>query len=263
MQRITMPRRVQRGSATIAFAVLLSAAALGGIYQGAKKYFGLDDNTGTFLWGCVTRPHENGAIAPCSKYVAQEIVKPLERECGRRLAERNELPLRILEVGAGSGVLTREIVKTAELSGLDYSFDVIEINNDYVKKLRKEFEAHDRVNVKCMSILDFTAPNNHYDIIVSTVPFSIFDIADVKKIFSLYQNVIQPGGKFSFIKLRGHRATQKLLQGEQKIQYQEKQIFIEEFNAKYCTQRVEVKRNIPPLYVFHCTISDKVSRNEA
>ena len=252
-----MSKKIQSSGFTFFPLIFLGTLLVGGTsYYGVKKYFGLDNNTGLFMWGCLTRPHENGAFAPCSKYVAEEIVKPLKDVCEQnKQCSRTADTIRILEVGAGSGIFTREIVKTVHSSGNQYLFDVIEINNDYCVKLRQEFRRHDQVTIKCMSVLDFSAPNSYYDFIISSIPLSIFSTEDVKKIFNFYTATIKKGGVLSYIKLRGHQVTQKILQGNHKQQYHERQTLLDDFNNAYNAQRVEVKRNIPPVYVYHCVIS--------
>ena len=249
--------RHHRFGFTLTSLIVLSTFGLGSLsYFGAKKYFGLGKNTGIFMWGCLTRPHENGAFAPCSKYVAQEIVKPLEVECERRKQdpELSQDTIRILEVGAGSGILTRAIVNTIHTSKLPYLFDIVEINNDYCAKLRKEFREHAQINVKCTSVLDFAA-THQYDFIISSIPWSIFSTEDLKKIFDIYTSSIKKDGILSYIKLCGHGVTQKILQGAQKQHYQERQALLEDFTERYSIGAVEVKRNIPPVHVYHCKIS--------
>ena len=247
-----MQQTKKRGSilVTISIATLLLSGGII-VHKGTRHFLG--NNVGTFMWGCVTRPFENGAFAPCSTFVAQEIIKPLEVTCIKRSISSNHI-IRVFEGGAGSGVFTRKIVKTLENIGVDYIFDVVEINPVYCQKLIQEFADNPHVRIHCISLLDWHVQQEPYDVIISSVPFSIFDIEDVKKIFNLYQQMIKPGGMFSYIKLNVSNITGKFLWGEKKKQYQERQNILDTFNNKYCVDTVYVTRNIPPVYIYHCKV---------
>lgn len=242
----------QKKGLTLISAALITALSAGGAYTLLHCYLGLGGNVATFMWGCVTHPNQNGAFAPCSRYVAEEIVKPLQKQCAEKI--RSQKNIRVFEGGAGSGILTREIVKTLHNSGVDFIFDVVEINTSYCKKLSQEFADEPHVRIHCTSILRWSKPQEAYDVIISTVPFSIFDTNDVKKILRLYQDMIKPGGAFSYVKLNGGKLTENVLWGNKKKEFQERQLTLAQFNQNFNAQEVCIKRNIPPLDIYHCII---------
>ena len=111
-------------AATLLIGVVASGVA---INYGAKEIVG--PNVGKFIKEWVIHPAEVGACAPCSKYVAKQMVRFLET--------KQERPLRVLEVGAGTGTFTREIA--CYLKGKNFEFDVIEKKYPYsIKSMQKK-----------------------------------------------------------------------------------------------------------------------------
>ena len=71
--------------------------------------------------------YTTGAILPSSRFLARAMASDLK---GRRK------PARILEVGPGTGAVTREIVRHLQEGD---RFDAVEINASFVAHLRKRF----------------------------------------------------------------------------------------------------------------------------
>ena len=68
-----------------------------------------------------------GAVAPSSRFLARAIAKPFEQREG---------PARVLEVGPGTGAVTRRIV---QLLKADDRLDLVELNGKFVEILERKF----------------------------------------------------------------------------------------------------------------------------
>src|SRR5947209_20633881 len=68
-----------------------------------------------------------GAVAPSSRFLARALAKPLERHQGA---------CRVLEVGPGTGAVTRRIVRLLKPAD---RFDLVELNETFVDVLNRRF----------------------------------------------------------------------------------------------------------------------------
>ena len=88
-----------------------------------------------WIKGVFRNPAKVGAIAPCSSYVADELTRYIMHE--------DRKPLRILEVGAGTGPITKEIIKKMNE---DDHLDCIELDAVYCDQLEEKFGEHENVH---------------------------------------------------------------------------------------------------------------------
>ncbi|WP_157084846.1 class I SAM-dependent methyltransferase [Hydrogenophaga palleronii] len=94
-----------------------------------------------FALGCLRNPRHIGAIAPASRALARAIASEVSRtETGGVL----------IEVGAGTGAITRELA--ASSAALD-RFVVIERDPDFARMLRRAFPLAEVLN-HCASLVD-------------------------------------------------------------------------------------------------------------
>jgi phospholipid N-methyltransferase len=133
-----------------------------------------------------------GAILPSSRFLARALVRPLR---GVRAASR------ILEVGPGTGSVTREIARRM-LPG--DRLDAVEINGAFVEVLEgrldgdKVFCHHrDQIEVIHAAVQDLVG-DSVYDFIVSGLPLNNFPVAQVREIFATYHRLLKPGGMLSY-----------------------------------------------------------------
>lgn len=135
-----------------------------------------------------------GSLWPSSRYLGRELADNLR---GPRP------PGRILEVGAGTGPVTEQIVK--HLIPGD-RFDVVEINGDLVRVLCERFQVDgpsrpegelQPIRVLHTPIEDL--PGEHvYDHVVSCLPFNNFPVKLVRTIWESIHRLTRPGGTFAF-----------------------------------------------------------------
>ena len=100
----------------------------------------------------------------------------------------------ILEIGAGTGTFTEEIIKKLKLSD---HLDIVELDPDLCKILRERFSHHPNVTIHEISILDFS-PSNQYDFVVSGLPLNIFPSTFVEKVLEKYTDLTKQKGTLSY-----------------------------------------------------------------
>src|SRR5579885_2267766 len=123
---------------------------------------------GSFLRECRTHFRHTGAVLPSSRFLARALVSELRKPRG---------PSRILEVGPGTGSVTREIARLL-LPG--DRFDAVEINGRFVELLRRRLQT-ERVFVHCREQVEIMHAavedldgEGTYDFIVSGLPLNNF-----------------------------------------------------------------------------------------
>jgi phospholipid N-methyltransferase len=133
-----------------------------------------------------------GAILPSSRFLARALVWPLRQR---------RAPGRILEVGPGTGPVTRAIVRAMQP---DDRLDAVEVNGRFVKLLERTvaedraFAAcRDRVEVIHAAVEDLVG-DGVYDYIVSGLPFNNFAVRQVRAIFDAFDRLLKPGGVLTF-----------------------------------------------------------------
>ena len=140
-----------------------------------------------------------GAIAPSGRFLAGALTGPLKQREG---------PVRVLEVGPGTGAVTRHIVN--QLKPGD-RFDLVELNDNFVSILRQSFQndtnyrhAADFSEVHLLPLQEFQT-EQPYDYIISGLPLTAFGARQVKDILSTIRLILQPGGVFSYFEYVGLR----------------------------------------------------------
>jgi phospholipid N-methyltransferase len=133
-----------------------------------------------------------GAVLPSSRFLAGALAVPLRQP---RVASR------ILEVGPGTGSVTRAIAR--RMNPFD-RLDAVEINGHFVELMRgrlatdKHFR-HCRHQVRLIhSAVEDLAGESVYDYIVSGLPLNNFPVAQVREIFATYARLLRPGGTLSY-----------------------------------------------------------------
>src|SRR5260370_7262488 len=136
--------------------------------------------------------HTTGAILPSSRLLARAMASDLK---GRRS------PARILEVGPGTGAVTREIVRLLQDGD---RFDAVEINASFVAHLRKRFHQEPLFRKRLDQIELIEGPVEEligtgvYDFIISGLPLNNFAVSQVRTIFRTFNRLLKPGGTLSY-----------------------------------------------------------------
>ena len=153
--------------------------------------------------------HETGAITPSSRSLARALVRGFREGSpghGRRL----------LEVGPGTGALTREILRWLRPGD---RLDLCEANENFVsflsRRLEEDPEFRDRrgqIRIHKMRIEDLD-PETRYDHIVSGLPLNNFSPEAVDQILSHLLSILVPGGTLSYFEYVGVRSLGRVFAG--------------------------------------------------
>ncbi len=205
-----------------------------------------------FLRQCRRRFHTTGAIAPSSRFLARAMVRPLTEQ---------PRPVRVLEVGPGTGAVTRWIVSAL---GAEDVFDLVEINESFVRLLQKRFEDEpafqrvaDRSRLHHGRIEDFHA-EKPYDIVISGLPLNNFDAPTVRRILETMLELLRPGGMLSYFEYMYVRPLRKVVsRGGERRRLRELSRVLDEYLGRYRVGRDSVWMNLPPAWVQHLRKPDE------
>ncbi len=205
----------------------------------------------TFFQQFRQRFKTTGAVAPSSRFLASAMAGPMKQV----LAHPDQPPKRILEIGPGTGAVTRSIVK---LIRPEDRFDLVELNETFADLLNKRFETHrhyrpvrGQSEVHVLPLQEFTA-EAPYDFIVSGLPLNNFSSEMVREIFACYFRLLAPGGTLSYFEYMYVRSIRKRV-GPRKEK--DRMRSLDEIIGPYLKQhRIRqswVFVNLPPAWVQH------------
>ena len=185
-----------------------------------------------------------GALLPTSQAAARVMVSECARHSG---------PKRVLEVGAGTGAITREIVKHI---GPNDALVCVELEPEFVDYLQRRFQTEPefervrgRTQIKHMSVLDVPADESaeKFDFIISAIPFNNCAPEFVRAVFAHYQKLLTPRGVLSYIEYIGGRYARLTLAHSAQIQGVH-DVVAHEMGA-YKFRQDTVWRNLPSAWV--------------
>lgn len=142
----------------------------------------------TFYGQIIRQNDEVGAFSATSRVVAEAVAEPIRS--GTR-------PLRVLEVGAGTGAMTRWIAKRL---GAQDRFDVCEINPVFVRVLREDYTSvpgGPEIHIHEGDI-ERWAPDAPYDVIVSSLPLLNMPPEKVDAVFAYFLRNLRPDGTLTY-----------------------------------------------------------------
>ncbi len=187
-----------------------------------------------------------GAVAPSSRFLARALAAPFQRHAG---------PCRVLEVGPGTGAVTRRIVKLLKPAD---RFDLVELNEKFVDVLKRRFAEEpdfcavaDRAAVHQCPIQEFRS-EAPYQFIVCGLPFNNFPADMTREIFGAFFELLAPGGVLSYFEYMYMRPLRKAMSnraGRERLGALEE--VLHEYLGRYRFQRDWVFVNFPPAWVQH------------
>lgn len=198
-----------------------------------------------FLKGFLRRPHKVGAIAPSSAALASALCEPFRR---------HPRPASILEVGAGTGAITKHL---GTLLGDRDRLDVCEVEPSFVEVLRRDVLSHpdfrpavDAGRVKLLQTAVQELPSeNRYDFIISGLPLNAFELSDVEDVFAVLRRSLKPGGVLSYFEYIGMRATSRMLAlGRRRRRIRSVSKYMTGTIRKHQFDKRTVLKNLPPAY---------------
>lgn len=199
----------------------------------------------SFTCRFLSAPNEIGSLFPSSKKLRDKILKHIATDSSHLP------PQRYLEIGAGTGVFTEQIVQ--RLKTQDH-LDIVEMNPKLCALLRKKFGHFPNVTLHEISFLDFNPPLLYHSI-VSSLPFNSFEASVVQQIFNKFSTLATPAGYVSFFEYLGFASIKKvILTGKALENYRAVLKIKQEFNKKYPTQTDYIFQNLTPARTHHCKI---------
>jgi len=205
-------------------------------------------NHARFIKRFLAEPHSVGAIAPSSSWLAKALCEPYSRSTP---------PVDVLEVGAGTGAVTRYlggVLKAAD------RLDICELAPMFVEVLRKQvltqptFEQavrEGRVRLLEGPVQEVIG-DHRYDFIISGLPLTIFTAQQVREILDALKRCLKPGGVFSYFEYIGLRKLSSVvLSAAERQRAQEVSRILAGHIQAYQFDRRTVLRNIPPAYARH------------
>ncbi len=189
-----------------------------------------------------------GAIAPSSRFLARSMTSYLA-------ARDPATPVRVLEIGPGTGPVTDSIVQLLRPNDL---FDLVELNEEFVRILGQRFESEPewtavkaQSNIHQLPIQKFQT-TEPYDFVISGLPLNNFPADLVTSIAETYFRLLKPGGVLSYFEYMYVRPIRKVVtRGAERIRI----TAIDDTMQKHC-DRCRIRRdniwlNTPPAWVQH------------
>jgi len=193
-------------------------------------------------------PKSVGAVLPSSRALAAALCDPYRR------ANR---PSTVLEVGAGTGSVTRLI---GRLLGESDRLDICEIQPEFTDILERDVLAlphfasavdQGRVRLLRQSVQELQR-EACYDFVLSGLPFTTFNLATVQEIFDVLKRSLKPGGVMSYFEYVGLRRTTRFLSvGRGRDRIREVSAYLTSHIRKFEFDRHTVFQNVPPAYARH------------
>jgi phospholipid N-methyltransferase len=207
---------------------------------------------GAFLSEARTAFQTVGAVAPSGRFLA--------RAMAHQLRTNRNGPARVLEVGPGTGAITREIVRY--IRPLD-RFDLVELSTAFAESLRNRFQNEHRFRqvrtqsrIINMSVQDLAADRDHaYDCVVCGLPFNNFPPELVHSLFERMCRLARPGGVISFFEYLWIRDLKRpFVSTDERIRLGRVADVIAGYLNRFEFRRDLVPINLPPAVVHHLRI---------
>jgi phosphatidylethanolamine/phosphatidyl-N-methylethanolamine N-methyltransferase len=206
--------------------------------------------------------HHTGALLPSGVFLARAVARPL---AGVRP------PARILEVGPGTGAVTRAIARAMRPGD---RLEAVEINPHFARALEERvsrdpaYAAH-RDNVHVINAPVQEVPGESvYDFILSGLPLNNFSTGDIRDIFATFTRLLRPGGTLSYFEY----ALIRELKAPFVSRRERRRLFrvgrlVSRYIQNYQVRRERILFNVPPAIVRQLCLKpapgDAVSRAAA
>ena len=194
-----------------------------------------------------------GAVLPSSRFLASAL--------SRYVTECDGKPRRILEVGPGTGAVTKKIV--ARMTASD-RFELVELNESFVANLRERFKSEpdfQRVaaqsEVLHQSVEDLS-PAEPYDLIISGLPLNNFSIDLATRLLEALVRLLKPGGTLSFFQYIAVRKARAIVSARgERDRLRGVGRVLDSLLAAGEIRRDWVLANVPPAYAHHVRLDEK------
>ncbi|RJP33676.1 MAG: methyltransferase domain-containing protein [Phycisphaerales bacterium] len=201
-----------------------------------------------FLRQYLTSPSSVGAVWPSSQSLARALCEPYA--CADR-------PSAILEVGAGTGAVTRYLGRILRPTD---QLDVCELAPAFLRVLEEEVLSdasfdrarnESRVRLIPGRVQDLPGAGR-YDFVISGLPLTAFSPEDVDEVIGTVRRLIRPGGVFSYFEYVGLRRLSRWIRlGDRRRRMRRVSSRLDDMIRAHQFRRRVVLANIPPAYARH------------
>jgi phospholipid N-methyltransferase len=201
-----------------------------------------------FLSRYLRDPNTVGAVVPSSRSLAEAVSEPFLTSSG---------PANVLEVGAGTGPVTRYLGTILREGD---TLDVCEINHDFADLLERDVLSNARFaplvakgRVRLLRLPVQELPNDkQYDFVISGLPLTAFELRDVLDVFEVIRRCLKPGGVFSYFEYLGLRRTSRTFAiGRRRARIRAVSAYLTDTLQQHRITTKTVFLNFPPASVHH------------
>ncbi len=183
------------------------------------------------------------SIAPTSRVATQKVVSIIDTH------KYKNKEINILEVGAGNGAFTKEIVKKLKKEDNLY---IIEILPSFCEILQEQYIGFSNVHVICADALEYDFKGKNFEYIICGLPFVSFSYDLTKALLEKFTK-IEKGGGLSCIRypiLPFFKYVWLFLFNQKSLQDYKKNLdFFKKFSGKYLTRKQFEFFNLPPVNI--------------
>ncbi len=190
--------------------------------------------------------HTTGSLMPSSRFLARALAGELGKP---------HPPWRVLEVGPGTGAVTRELARRL---GPDDRLDAVEINDRFVALLRRRLETDPAFDGRRGQVQILHAPVEQvdgeavYDLNVSGLPLINFPVAQVRAIFRAFDRLLRPGGALSYFEyVLVRRLKMPFVSRRERRRLYRVGRVVGDYLSKHQFREDRVLANVPPAVVHH------------
>jgi phospholipid N-methyltransferase len=197
-----------------------------------------------FFRECRRDFHHTGAVLPSGFFLSKALVRPL------RLPRPSA---HILEVGPGTGSVTREIARRLQAGD---RLDAVEINPRFAKMLEQKIYRDPLLSYWQDDIRVINAPvqeipgESIYDFIISGLPLNNFSIAEIRSVFAAFTRLLRPGGSLVYFEY----ALVRQLKTPFVSRHERRRLFrvsrvVGRYISEHQVRRERIFMNVPPAIV--------------